>query len=225
MILAWASAIALAGGYYDPSEVAARSLSFARASEAMMPPFEHAETAASGMAGALREWEEAIDLLGDRAPAGEREALDGARTTFFRERAVLARFAVEQAEGFDQLFRDAIERAVNGRALSACTPRSGLRMAPGRNPEVRCAGEDHTAEVVSHVDGDARLAAGIDALLGRSWPELRVEITPLPMTEGAPVFVGSFFHRAVPDQLGDIDRADSEARLPFEAAIEAGSSR
>jgi hypothetical protein len=215
---------ALAAGHYDPNEVAARSAQFTRAAEAMAPAFEQAESAASGLAGGLRAWEEAIDLLGARAPAGERAALDAAEGEFFRQRAVLAAFATRQAEDFDALFREAIERATAGDDLAPCSARSGLRLGPSRGGERVCAGADKTDDVVRQIDADRVLVAGIDQLLGAPWPTIKLDVARLPALMAPPVFVGELLHRAAGDQLQAIDRADAEARVPFEAAIEEGAS-
>jgi hypothetical protein len=234
-------ATAVAGGtsgFYDPEAIAAQSTVFTDVSTAMMPSFEAAEQAASRLASALREWEEGLDLLGARASAEERQAYETTRQTFHRELEVLRRYTDTQLVGFDVAFRGALDRALAGRDLVACTPQQGgLRMMPGGRGEAKsCPGPDRTGEIVSRIDADAALRASARTFAAATWPTMDAaslgapppaapSSTASPPAAGGVIDIGRLFRLNASHGLAAIEAADAEARLPFEAAIEAGADK
>jgi hypothetical protein len=90
------------------------------------------------------------------------------------------------------------------------------------NPD--CTGEDLNSSIAAAMDADPALAPAVDALMAREWPTLTIPQDPRPATGGTAVVpVLPFAERVMTDTLRRIDRADDEARLPVEAALEDGT--
>lgn len=217
-------------GYHHPTDVAAASAEFRRCQDSAGVTFQSIEDRASGIAAALVTWEENLDLLGDRAPAAEREALEAARTRFDREMAVLQGFAGDLVDGFQTSFGDALDRQLERRGeVAECRPRqqSGPRSRPsfgggGSDAPDTCPGADLNAELAAAMDADPALVSAIDALLAREWPTLSTDFTPRPVIgEGSRALdVGRVFRSAGADALRSITQQDEDARLPLQAALE-----
>ena len=147
---------ALAGGTYHPDDIAALSQAFARAAEAA-PLYEEAEAASRMVASSLATYQQSLDLLGERAPAAERERLEGLWTAYGREQAELQSFAGALMEDFDTVFTAAMERAAGAHPDAVMCERSirkaGLPGMPGReeaNPG--CQGEDLSPTIAAAMD-------------------------------------------------------------------------
>src|SRR5688572_10535987 len=96
-----AAAHAAPVGFWHPEDLQPLSRRFMETSQKLQEPFEDRSTAAERLAGAVREDQEAVDLLGPRAPAAERDRLDAARHEFQRQHAVLQQFADELISDYD----------------------------------------------------------------------------------------------------------------------------
>lgn len=227
LLLFGATAFAGTPGWYDPQAVAGRSVQFSHAAEAMSPAFEQAEGQASRYAAALRAWETSLDLLVDKVGPDELDAYAAARTLFFRRHAVINQFAEDEAVAFDAAFRAALDRAVVGRGYVPCSPpSSGLRMMPGGSRDKpACEGADHTDDVLNTVDTDPKLKAAIDELLARPWPQMKFDLKPAAaLGDGVVLDAYALFSTGAGHALAAIDQGDSEAREPFEAALEGSPS-
>lgn len=233
MLALMLASLAQAGetGHFHPPELAARSALYAQASEASGARFRDAQSNLEAVATALLDYQVALDLLGDRAPAAERERLTELRTRFNRERAVLQAFANTMIEDFDNEFGEAMSRALPEGAVS-CPPTiadgpslPGIPAATRPNPA--CKGADLNDSIAEAMDADPQLRSAIEEILALEWPTITLDDSPQAVLGGGDAWIGvsPWFETAVPGRLKAIDRADAEARLPFEAAIEQGADK
>ncbi|MCO4744111.1 MAG: hypothetical protein KC912_04945 [Proteobacteria bacterium] len=220
---------AFGGGYFHPDDLAGASTSFARASEAA-PIYEEAESTSRDMAASLTLYEENLDLLGDRAPAAERERLATLLKAYNREQAQLQAFAGALMEDFDQVFTGAMERAVAAHPDAVlCETVVRTRALPGMpakeeaNPD--CKGENLNAAISAAMDADPVLTGAIDELLGREWPAITQPTdAQAPIGgESSWVSVDRFFEEGAKASLTTIRRDDENDRLPIAAALEEGA--
>jgi hypothetical protein len=231
VILALLPMLALAGGpgFYHPADVAGSSALYAKAADHAGTTFNDLSSNAEAVAEALSAYEEGLDLLGPAAPAGERARLDELRTSFNRERAQLEAFAGYMIEDFDAVFVASLERGVNalGGELTECEAMipmgpsmPGIRPRYEANPA--CAGEDVNAKLSALMDSDPILRKEIDEILRLEWPAITIPAAPQPVIGGAERYVGvrPLMRQGANAAMTAIDRADEDARLPFEAAIE-----
>lgn len=214
-------------GFYHPSDVAAVSERFATASEASAERATTAQKQARTLAAALVDYEEALDLLGI-TDHSRQQAL---QTQYQRDFAVLQAFVDEQVERFDTAFGSALTRALQahpgaqrcerdvpvGRALP------GMAARTERNPE--CKGDDLNETLAAAIDADTQLSAELAALGDTPWPELTVDVQPVPIEGGRWISAPAFFRSQCREALKAIRTADYEARLDFQVAIEQGASK
>ncbi|MCB9682838.1 MAG: hypothetical protein H6733_15330 [Alphaproteobacteria bacterium] len=225
-LLTLSIAHAAPAGHYHPLDVAAASSRFAQAQQVAGTTFQARQDEADAYAAALIAYEEALDLLGDRAPAEQRERLTKLRETFERDKRVVGAFASDQLDGFDGAFSAALERALGSREATVCHPTTdrGLRMGPGahRKETVTCEGDDLNAGLAAKMDADPKLAATLDALLGQTWPAFHLDLQAVPAVGGgtASLDVRRILRDGAGDALAAIDRADDDARLDVRARLE-----
>lgn len=222
-------AAALAGGTYHPDDIAAQSEAFARASEAA-PKYEEAESTSRMVAQALTVYEENLDLLGDRAPATERERHAELKKAYGREKASLAAFAGDLMGDFDQVFTEAMERAVGAHPDAVMCERmlskGGLPGMPAKqesNPE--CKGDDLSASIAAAMDADAVLSGAVDELVARNWPVVTTPADSQAPLSDAPTWISvdGLFKQTHKDALRSLRQQDEDARLPIAAALEEGA--
>jgi hypothetical protein len=230
----WLVATALAApvGFWHPDDLAPRSELFVSSSERLQQPFEDRSGQAESLANALREYREGLDLLGDRAPAAERDRLEALEKEFQRQHAVLQDFADRLVADYDQAFTTAVERAVKAKGeVVECqaTIRSGpaLPGVPSReqkNPD--CQGEDLNAALAATVDADAALKAAVEEVLARPWPELGLASEAQAPVGGGErwIAVRDLLLAGARPKLQQIEAADDEARMKIDAAIEGGAT-
>lgn len=224
-------ATAFAGdGYYDTNAIAAASETFTNANT-MQTTYADVSGRSAAIADALNDYQVALDLLGDAAPEGEQQHLDQLKAEFAREQATLQAFVGDLIDAFDRTFVGSMERAIAAHdgVVVECEGRVAVgRQLPGMpsrteaNPE--CQGEDLNATIAATMDADPTLAPAVDALMEQEWPTLTILEEARPATGGAAaVPVLPFAERVMTDTLRRIDRADDDARLPVEAALEDGT--
>lgn len=233
MIALLVSAAFGAGGFYHPDDIAAGSKRFAEASERAGVVFEDRQRDAKVLATALRSYQLSLDLLGDRAPAAERERLDAAWKEYNREFAVLDAFAGTMMEDFDAEFRGALERSLKSHpgamecvAEIATGPKMmGIKQRTQPNPD--CKGNDLNVQIAHELDVDPILAKAVAEIVALRWPEVALEsVAQAPIGAGErAVDVAAFMKQVAPQALSAIDAADREARDAFEARIEEGASK
>jgi len=217
---------ALAGGHYDPAEIARQSEQYARAADAAGATFRDRSAAVEVVARGLVQYEEALDLLGDRAPADQRERQAALEKAFHREKAVLQAFAGTMMDDFDSEFSAALDRVAPDDAVACQTMIPTGKALPGmpapmkKNPE--CPGEDLSARLAQKIDQDPALKTAIDEILALEWPQVTVPDTPQAPVGPSErwIAVQPWFRAVAPSRLKAIDRADEDARLPIEAALE-----
>jgi hypothetical protein len=222
-----------AGGFYHPADVAAASKLYAKAADQAGGAFEDHQRGAESLSRALLDYELALDLLGDRAPAAERQRLDALTKEFNRERAVLEAFANTMMEDFDAEFSAAMERALAKHAGAKECERTiadgpAVPGIGGRSkPNPACTGEDLNEKIAAAMDADAKLQKSIGEILSLKWPEVALDAAPQAPIGGDArwISVDAFFRGAAKDALKKIDREDAEAREKFEAAIEEGADK
>jgi hypothetical protein len=221
-------------GYYHPSDVSADSTLFAKAQEVAGVTFQQRSETAMALAGAIRHYEEALDLLGEAATEAERARHHEIAARYNREFAILQAFTNEQLDGFEAAFVGALQRALIDQDALECRPtqaRSGPRLSPrfggGGTDPVTCDGDDLNAVLASQMDQDIQLQADLDAILGSEWPALTIDAQPQPnypptATQFMPI--RDFMRHGAATALDAIEEADEDARLTFQAAIEEGAT-
>lgn len=227
-------ALASPSGFYHPADLTAKSARFAEANRSAGTAYEAASRRAVELARALNDYREALDLLGDAAPAEERERLERLEQDFHRQHARARAFADVLVEDFDVVFTDALERAVEGLGVevTACEREipdgpqvPGMRPRTKQNPA--CQGKDLNAEIAARMDADPTLQAELADILSIPWPTLDLPAEPQPVLGGGErsLQVRALLQQGAPRALADISRQDDQARMPFEAAIEAGAGK
>ena len=223
MILFFSSA--LAAGFYHPSDVAAVSTAYERASKQSATKAGDAQRQARSLAAALADFEEANDLLG-AAPSERHAALE---KEYNRQFAVLQAFVDEQIEAFDLAFLAAMERALKPhpsaarclREVPVGTQLPGMRGRTQANPD--CKGDDLNAGLAKTMDADPVLRQALEQLAVRTWPALELPAEPVSIGSARWIAASTFFQAAMPDALRKIRAEDEDQRLSFHAAIEQGA--
>lgn len=223
------TAASAAPGYYAPQDVAAASEQFRRAQANAGSTFEALQSRSDALAAALVQYETALDLLGEEAPADQRTRQRELQHRFQREQAVVAEFANHQADVFTATFEAALGRALAGRGLVECHVEApSLRLGPGfaRATPTTCDGDDQNAAVAARMDADPQLARALDGLLQTAWPAFSIAPAPQPAVGGdsASVDLLALMQAGAPDALAAIAEADEDARADFQAAIEDGAT-
>jgi len=221
-----------APAHYDPAEVTGNSRLFARAAETAGTTFRDREVKSEAVAAALLEYEEALDLLGGRAPDGERARLGEIRERFQREHAVVQAFVSAVSDDFETAFEQSLARAVadghDGAVECAAKIPVGHRL-PGLPPRTEdnpaCVGEDLNELLATQLDADPTLQATVEAILSIDWPDITVPTNPQPPIGAGEraLLVRSVVEALAGDVLADIRRHDEDQRLTFQAAIEEGA--
>ena len=222
------SLLTASAGFFHPRDVAASSSTYAAASERMADQAEQARRDARALALALQDYEEALDLLGERASAAERDRLAELERRYHRDLAVLQAAVDELVGGFDAAFSSSLERALADhpgavrceREVASGPSIPGLGARRKTNPA--CQGEDLNATLARALDADPRLVASLDTL-PTELPGFGLTVEPMPGPERW-VGVAPFFQAVAGSRLRAIRHEDETARLPIEAAIEQGAS-
>ena len=231
MLALMLAVLANAGGHYTPGDTAANSALYAKAAEVAGTRFRDHQARSEAVALALDEYRTGLDLLGDRALADDTARLDRLSKQFARERAVLQAFATAMMEDFDGVFQAALARALPADAVQ-CQARlptgpalPGMPAPMEDNPD--CTGEDLNRSLGAAMDADPVLNAAIEEILALEWPEITIDAAAQqPVGEAERwISVTPWFRGAAGGALKAIDRADEQARLPFEAAIEQGADK
>ncbi len=224
------TAVAGPTGYYHPFDLGQTSVLFREASNGAMGGMEEQSRNSVLMSRSLQNYQQSLDLLGDRAPAAERERLDKIEAAFNRDFAVLQAFADTVIEDVDTEFKAAVERAIATLEATAVecereiqdgpqVPGMRARMKP--NPE--CKGEDLNEKLAEVLDADPALKAAVGEITAMQWPKITVPADAVdPIGGPRHIHTREFFMAGARDAMIAIDRADDEARLVFEAAIEEG---
>jgi len=226
---AWATT-----SFYHPNDIAAASTEFSRASAATSQIFSDRASQASAIAGALNVYEEALDMLGGRVNSAERARQKELTQTFNREFAVLSAFAGVMAEDFDQELTAAMDRALQtiapgaveclGMVPATAAALPGIDVPLKKND--KCIGQAVNTAVAALMDKDSALIAAIDEIAALEWPAITLE--PVAQTparaDGGTVDVARFFQQIYARELNIIREHDEMSRLPFQTAIEEGSS-
>ena len=188
-------ALAFAGGFYHPMDIASESERFQAASEALQAPVTSVQAAAQARSQALIEHELALDLLGSRAVDAEHEHHAVLRHEYQKGFGDVQAFMDLLVTDFDRSFTSAMERALTAHAgLTECareveqgTPLPGLPARRVANPE--CVAPDQNASIAQTIDEDEALQAELDALLARAWPTFSGADGPGAPLEGASKWV------------------------------------
>lgn len=233
MWMMWlASALAAPVGHWHPDDLAPLSKGFAESSEKLQVPYGEASAKVEALASALRAYREGLDVLGERAPAAERERLEALEAAYAKQHAALQGFADQVIGDYDAAFTGAVERAAAARGETqqcpSTIPDGGPRI-PGRpskvvaNPE--CVGEDLNAALAAAVDADPELAAAIAEILGRTWPEVTLPAEPQAVvgTGERWILVRELLVAGARDAMRRIENEDDLARTKIEAGLESES--
>ena len=217
-------------GHYHPDAIAQSSLQFARAQDVAGTVFQERQETAHALAAALNRFEENLDLLGDAAPAAQRERYDTLHAAFQLAIPVLRQHAQAQLDGLDAAFQAAVVRAQAGEELEICATKAkrGLRLHPKRGSEgdKTCPGPDRNADLTAAIDADAKLIADLDALLAQEWPQLALPIeavSAIPSTDAPPTHaipIGPLFRDHLVAELTSIRTTDEDERLAIQARAE-----
>ncbi len=229
-MIALLASLALAGGTWHPNDVAGASKRFASASERLMKPAGALQAQDAHAAAAVRAYRVAIDLVGPAAPAADRERLLALEADYFAQHNRAQAFLDGLVLAFDDAFSHAVEVAVAGaKAGEPCERMIPVgRQLPGIRPRVEpnpaCTGEDLNPAIAAAVDADAELGATLDQLLGQTFPGIALESKAMSAIGPGDrwLAVDVLFTQGAAEALSAIDKADDEARVEIEAAVEVG---
>jgi len=217
---------AFAGDYYHPTDVSAASAQFQRAAQATQEPLGAMQDRLDAQAQALVDMELALDLLGERAPASQRERLVELRRLHARQRAVAQLFIEELAGDFDTAFSEALQRSLSGRTPEICRAQASIP-GPRARASSSCSGTAINGALAHSMDSDKALELAVSELVSRPWPTVGLDASAARAVgpDGAPTLdITAWFRSAVGPRLSGIDHADEADRLPIEAAVEDGAS-
>lgn len=220
-------------GHWHPDDLAPRSTVFRDTSLRLQEPFTDRSNDTERLAVALRQYREALDLLGTRAPEVERERLEALEKTFGRERAALDAFANTIITDYDLVYMAAVQRALaaHGGEIEECEDQQPVGPAmPGmpsrtqKNPD--CHGPELNGSLAQSVDSDPELKAALDEILSRPWPTITIAVQQAAPVGGGDryLLVRDLFVAGAKATLKAIDQEDDDARMKIEAAIEGGAS-
>jgi hypothetical protein len=214
-------ALAAAPGHWHPTDLAPLSTRFAETSSKLQVVLEDRESTAKTLADALLEYEEALDLMGDRATVAERTRCDAMQEQFKDHRLELQTFAEHLVEDYDAAFRRAVAKAAGpGFAdLQECPSKiatgpslPGMPGASSPNPD--CEGPDLNQTFAKAVDADPDLERDLAEVLSRNWPEIEIRSEPQPPVDGTRwLMVRDLVVAVAKDTLTGIENSDSLARL------------
>lgn len=219
--------------HWHPDDLAPLSSVFLSTSERLQQPFGEREADLGRLATALRQYREALDLLGDAATAEERSRLDALEKDFAKQRTILSQFADQVVTDYDTAFMTAVQRALlaRGGEIEECPDEIAEGpampgMAGRTKKNTACHGPSINADLAQTVDSDPSLKASLDEILARSWPSVSIPSRPqAPVPESDRYLsVSALFAAGARDRLTAIDREDDNARLKIEAALEDGAS-
>lgn len=227
-------AASAADGFWHPNDLMPISKAFLRLNDGTVAPFEEIQNRTAELAAALNNYELALDLLGDRASAEERQRLEDLRKQFNREKAKIEAFAGVLGEDVNDVFFAGVERALGklGGEYDMCEREvatgpqvPGMRPRTEANPE--CTGDDVNEAIAKTLDRDPELKAAIDEILTLEWPGYSIEPASQPPTGDASAWVAvrPLFAKGAAGALKKIDMDDENARLPFQSAIEEGADK
>lgn len=218
--------------FYHPRDVAQASVAYQTASERSAAVASDAQREIRSLSTALAAFEEALDLLGEAAPAEQRSRARELEQKYNRGFAVVQGFADDLVADFDGAFVSALDRALAAHAPAERCERDlpvGPKlpgMAQRRQANAACAGSDLNGALAAMMDADPVLQAELESMLGRSWPSIGLTSKPVAAVGGSrTVQVADFYRAAMPDTLRAIRLADEDARLSFDVAIEGGASK
>ncbi len=225
---------ALAGGFYHPSDVAGSSAVYRNAAEGTGAAIQQLQDRAGSLSIGLRDYEEALDLLGDRADPSERERLKTLTIQYNRQFATAQAFAEVMAEDFDTEFTAAMDRALDavggGTLCVGMVPDGrgvpGMRQPMKPNPD--CKGEDRNAQIADKMDKDKALATAVAEILALEWPQIQLDTAEPGTAAGTGdryVQTSLFFEAVIPKTLKRIRLDDDTERLDIQAAIEDNASK
>lgn len=171
-------ALAAAPAHYHPDAIAARSTRFAAASEAVGPRFDEVDRAVSRTAGLVRDLETATAMLGSTASEGLTAWTVSNRRAFAGQYLLLNRAVGAVQEDFSTAFGEALERALPAASKGFDVKECGASGIAAMMRRPSCEGEDLNPALAAALDADAALAARLDEITGRAWPEVRLEPSP-----------------------------------------------
>ncbi|MEN0061487.1 MAG: hypothetical protein AAGA48_05010 [Myxococcota bacterium] len=229
MLFFIATAAAQVTGHYHPEDIQMQSEMFAEASERLSGVFDQRSRDLRRFAIALNEYQEALDLLGDRASEVERTRLLELRRAYSKQESEVQFVADGVIEDFDTAMVAAMQRAIEpfGDA-QRCKARlqkgpqlPGMPVKDEPNPE--CKGQNLNEAIAKAMDEDTTLAKVVDEVLERPWPAIAMPDEPQPVLgEGATewILVRDLMTTAAKPSLSDITRRDDERRQVIDAALE-----
>lgn len=232
MLFFVATAFAAAPGHYHPEDIQVRSEVFMASAKRLQETFERRSRTLKTYARALNAYQEALDLLGERASEVERTRLDELQRAFARQGADLQLAADSLIEDFDTAMVGAMERAsAPFGELQRCkatipVPSEGPRipgMAGKTKPNPECKGEDRNQAIATAMDHDEGLTSAIDAMMDREWPTVELPSAPQAPTPGDAdewVMARDLLTKVAGDGMKTIRRRDDERRDKIDAALE-----
>lgn len=208
-----------AAGFYHPADTAKESELYQRSAEVAGTKAASLEQKAQGIATALNQYEEAMDLLGD---VGDHRIYFGdSRKAFNRQFAVASAFVHTMLEDFDAEFSRSMETALrkhSGSEVCAATRPVGGRALPGirtrMEPNPDCKGTNLNAVLAKAMDNDPKLQTSIKEILSLSWPQVEQPQTAQNPVGGGTIWLPtlSVFQRLVPGGLAEIRKNDQMRR-------------
>ena len=224
--LIWFGTSALAGGFYSPADTAKLSEQYKESANIAGQKASDLEKKASGMATALNQYEEALDLLG--SPQAHQTHFTDIRTQFNREFAVASAFVHTMLDDFDSEFSKSLDKALrshkNAEVCQALRPVGG-RALPGirtrMEPNPDCKGANLNSSLAKAMDADPKLASSVKEILSLEWPHVGQPDTGQPPVGDGDVWIPAsrFFEHFYAKNLQEIREDDGAKR---EALFDAG---
>ena len=171
------AALATPDSHYNTDNVAAKSVLFAKVSEASAPHYRTFQGTTNRFSYAIDKTDTSLAVF----PVKEqRDYLISQNATYVK----YSQAAYAQGDSYNEVFFAAVDRALAkiGGTPSECVQTRMQRMTRQKN---KCPGENIDAKIVSLIDTDPVLIKDVDRLIKQPWPELSLTLRsqpPLPVS-------------------------------------------
>ena len=216
--------------YYSPDGIAQNSQVFRRYSEGLSPRFERLQNSLGRAGAGLSQLEQAVLLLGERAPESMLLYLEQSRKTanhaFLVAQEHVALVEKDSQAVFENAMARAIEKQSEGRSLVECQSSQGLmNFGPSRGRNA-CEGRNLNSEIASTMDQDEKLVEAVDEILGVEWPSLEFEPRPMEAVAlnggSAHVQVNALAGAFLSEEMAGLAASLERDLVPIQAALESG---
>ena len=216
--------------YYSPDGIAQSSQVFRKYSEGLAPRFERLQNSLGRAGAGLGQLEQAVLLLGDRAPESMMLYLEQSRKTanhaFLVAQEHVGLVEADSQEVFEKAMARAIQKHSESRSLVECqSPQGLMNFGPSRGRSA-CEGSNLNREIAATMDQDEQLVQAVEEILGIDWPSLDFEPRPMQAVAlnggSTHIQINALAEAFVSEELARLSASLERDLVPVQAALESG---